>query len=103
MIPNSMMVRDMYDASEERPHSIRVIVNGYEVPVVKASAIGRWAELLDVENNKVLRLENVTVEYLWGSPLTSMDGAIAAFKFLTDDGPDPYPKLVRRWASYAKA
>jgi hypothetical protein len=97
---NSMMVRESYDASTEAVHSVRVIVSGYEVAAVKASAVEGWADLDMMDRGDVVRVKG-TVEFLMGSPLTSIENALAAMNFLAARGPQPDPRKVRRWASFS--
>lgn len=97
------MVRESYDASQEQAHTVRVIVNGYEVAAVKASAVEGWADLDMMDVGGVIRVKG-NVEFLMGTPGTSIENAMAAMNFLagkTTTPPDP--KKCPRWGSFARA
>lgn len=99
----SFIFRVNYDAEQEQPHTVRVIVNGYEVNAVKADSREGWADLEMLDNGEIIRVKGA-VEFLPGAPRTAPNFCIAAMEFLARGGPEPDqdPRKFPRWGSFVK-
>lgn len=95
-----MIARESYDASQENAHVVRVIVNGYEVNATKADCVKGTATLLLHDTGELVEVTGVAVEFLLGTPGTSLPNALDAMKYLAGRGPAPDPKKCPRWGSF---